>query len=123
MDCGVLSISDSAKRLQDENSQYELKKIMKYICLGSFDEKMWETIPDSEQNDFGDECFTSSDVLRRNGHSAGAGALQTARIPTILRSKNGLAEQKLRAALHAAELAVWQASGGDFLRSGPAKSN
>jgi hypothetical protein len=77
---------------------------MKYICLGYFDERKSETMS-----------------VRRNGHSLGSGALQTARIATILRSKNGLAEQKLRAALHAAEFATWQAIGGDFLRSTVAK--
>ena len=96
---------------------------MKYICLEAFDEKKWEAISDSKQNAFGDECFARSDVLRRDGHSIGGEALQTVRIPTILRCKNGLAGQKLRAALHAAEFAAWQASGGDFLRSGVAKSN
>ena len=38
----------------------------------------------------------------------------TKRNATTLRWKNGLAEQKFRAALHAAEFALWQASGAIF---------
>jgi len=76
---------------------------------------------DSEQNSFGDECFAYNDLLQRSGHSLGGEGLETARNLTILRCRKGLAEQELRAAEHAAEFAAWQASGGDFLRSGLAK--
>ena len=91
---------------------------MKYMRPGYFDEKK---LSDSQQNSVGDERVAYSDLLPRSGHSVGGEGLQTARNTKILRCKNGLAEQKLRAARHAAEFAVWQASGGDFLRSGLAK--
>jgi hypothetical protein len=62
---------------------------MKYICLGYFDEKKWETMSESEQNAFLDECFAYDDVLRKNGHSISGEALQSARNAITLRWKNG----------------------------------
>jgi hypothetical protein len=62
---------------------------MKYICLGYYDEKNWETYSESERNAFIDECFAYDDLLRKNGHFAGGEALQTARNATTLRWKNG----------------------------------
>jgi len=35
--------------------------IMKYICLGYFDESKWETMSESEQRAFMDECFAFDD--------------------------------------------------------------
>ena len=58
---------------------------MKYICLGFFDEKKWELMPENEQNAYLDECFTYDDVLRKNGHWVGGEALQSARNATTLR--------------------------------------
>jgi hypothetical protein len=48
---------------------------MKYICLGYFDEKKWETMSKSEQNAFMDECFAYDDELRKNGHWVAGGEL------------------------------------------------
>ena len=62
---------------------------MKYICLGYYDEKNWETMSESERNALMDECFAYDDVLRKNGHSAGGEALQSARNATTLRWKSG----------------------------------
>lgn len=62
---------------------------MKYICLGYYDEKQWETIPESEQNALMDECFAYDEVLRKNGHFAGGEALQSARNAITLRWQNG----------------------------------
>ncbi len=62
---------------------------MKYICLGYFDEKQWETLSESEQNALFDACFAYDDALRGGGHFAGGEALQTARNATTLRYKNG----------------------------------
>ena len=62
---------------------------MKYICLGYYDEKQWETLSESEQNALFDACFAYDDVLREAGHFAGGEALQTARNATTLRYKNG----------------------------------
>ena len=61
---------------------------MKYICLGYFDEKKWETLSESEQQAIMDECFAYDDVLRENGHFVGGEALQTSRNAATLRWKN-----------------------------------
>jgi hypothetical protein len=65
------------------------EKIMKYICLGYFDEKKWEAMSESEQTAVLDECFAYDDVLRKNGHFVGGEALQSARNAATLRLKNG----------------------------------
>jgi hypothetical protein len=62
---------------------------MKFVCLGYYDEKKWETIPESEQNAFMDEAFAYDDVLRKGGHSIGGEALQPARNTKTLRFQNG----------------------------------
>lgn len=62
---------------------------MKYICLGYMDEEVWETMSESEQNTFIDECFIYDDELRENGHLAGGEALQSAQNATILRWRSG----------------------------------
>ncbi|MBI4523819.1 MAG: YciI family protein [Deltaproteobacteria bacterium] len=62
---------------------------MKYICLGYFDVKKWETMSESEQNAFLDKCFAYDDVLRKNGHIVSGEALQSARNAVTLRWKNG----------------------------------
>ncbi|NUM78556.1 YciI family protein [candidate division KSB1 bacterium] len=61
---------------------------MKYLCLGYYDEKKWETMSESEQNAFMDECFAYDDELRKNGHFVGGEALQSARNATTLRWRN-----------------------------------
>jgi len=65
------------------------EEIMKYICLGYFDEKKWEAMSESEQTAVLDECFAYDDVLRKNGHFVGGEALQSARNAATLRLKNG----------------------------------
>jgi hypothetical protein len=62
---------------------------MKYVCLGYYDEKQWETMSEIERNAMMDECFAYDDVLRKHGHFVGGEALQTARNATTLRWKNG----------------------------------
>ena len=62
---------------------------MKYICLGYFDEKQWETMSESERNAIMDECFTYDDVLRKNGHFAGGEALESSRNATTIQLRNG----------------------------------
>jgi hypothetical protein len=61
---------------------------MKYICLGYYDEKQWETVPESERAAFMDACFAYDDVLRKNGHFAGGEALQGVNSATTLRWKD-----------------------------------
>jgi hypothetical protein len=62
---------------------------MKYICLGYFDEKKWETMSESEQEIFTDECFAYDDELRKNGHIVGGEALQSARNAVTVRRNGG----------------------------------
>lgn len=62
---------------------------MKYICLGYMNEENWETIPESERNQFMDECFSYDEELRKNGHWAGGEALQDARNASTLKWNSG----------------------------------
>ena len=62
---------------------------MKYICLGYYDEKKWETISEIDRNALMDECFAYDDVLRKNGHFADGEALQSPQEAKTLRWKNG----------------------------------
>jgi len=62
---------------------------MKYICLGYVDEKKWDAMSQSEQEVFMDECFAYDDELRKNGHSVGGEALQSAQNAVTLRWRNG----------------------------------
>jgi hypothetical protein len=61
---------------------------MKFICLGYYDEKQWETMTEGERNALMDECFTYDEVLRKDGHFAGGEALQSAQVARTLRWKN-----------------------------------
>jgi hypothetical protein len=63
--------------------------MMKYICLGYYDEQQWEMMSERERNALMDACFAYDDVLRQNGHFVGGEALQNARNATTLRWKNG----------------------------------
>ena len=38
---------------------------MKYICLGYYDEKKWETISEDERNALMDECFAYEECPRK----------------------------------------------------------
>jgi hypothetical protein len=62
---------------------------MKFVCLGYFDEKKWETMSVSEQNAFMDNCLAYDDVLKKGGHFLGGEGLQSARNAATLRTKNG----------------------------------
>ena len=62
---------------------------MRYICLGYYDEKRWETISERERNALMDECFAYDDALRKNGHFVGGEALQSVRNAVTLSPTNG----------------------------------
>jgi hypothetical protein len=62
---------------------------MKYVCLGYYDEKKWETMPESERNAFVDGCFAYDDELKKNDHFIGGEALQSAHNAITLRWRNG----------------------------------
>jgi hypothetical protein len=84
-----LSISSVAERLKGESSQFLLEKTMKFVCLGYFDDKKWETMSETEQKAFMEECFAYDDVLRKGGHVAGGNALDSPRKAATLRFKEG----------------------------------
>jgi hypothetical protein len=63
--------------------------MMKYICLGYFDERKWEAMPEREQHAFMDDCFAYDDLLRKNGHFVGGEALQSARNAVTPRWQSG----------------------------------
>src|SRR5262245_34774766 len=81
-----MSNLESAERLFITLKQEE---IMKYMCLGYYDESKWETMTETERNALLDECFTYDDVLRKNGHIVGGEALQSIQNSKTLRWKNG----------------------------------
>jgi len=62
---------------------------MKFVCLGYFDEKKWETMSESERNAFLDACLAYDEVLKKNGHFIGGEALQSARNAAMLRFQKG----------------------------------
>jgi hypothetical protein len=62
---------------------------MKFVCLGYYDEKQWDGVPESRQHAMMDECFAYDDVLRENGHFAGGEALGSALRAATLRWKDG----------------------------------
>jgi hypothetical protein len=65
------------------------RAIMKFFCLGYFDEKQWEALSDTERTTLMDACFAYDDVLRKGGHFAGGEALQSPRDATTVRYRNG----------------------------------
>jgi len=62
---------------------------MKYICLGYMNEEIWETLSESERQNFMDECFSYDKELQENGHMAGGEGLQEARNAATLRWNSG----------------------------------
>src|SRR5215475_4256458 len=42
------------------------ENMMKYICLGYYDEQQCETMSEGERNALMDACFAYDDVLRKN---------------------------------------------------------
>ena len=61
---------------------------MRFLCLGYYDENVWDTMSESEQKALMEKCFTYDDVLRKNGHFVGGDALQPARNAATLRFKD-----------------------------------
>jgi hypothetical protein len=64
-------------------------EIMKFICLGFYDESSWNEMTESERNAFMQQCFAYDDELRRGGHFLGGEALQPARNAATVRSRSG----------------------------------
>ena len=62
---------------------------MKFVCLGYYDEKAWDGMPQSEQNALVDECLAYDDVLRENNRFAGGEALQPSGTAATVRYDKG----------------------------------
>ena len=62
---------------------------MKYICLGYYDKRKFDSMPETERNAMFDACFDYDDHLRDNGHWAGGEALQSAETALTVSWKNG----------------------------------
>ena len=62
---------------------------MKFVCLGYYDEKVWERWTDNQRNEFVDACLAYDDVLRKNGHFAGGEALGPAKSAATVRPGQG----------------------------------
>jgi hypothetical protein len=65
------------------------EETMRYLCLGYYNEKKWETTPEAERNAFIDACCAYDDKLRAGGHWAGGEALQSSSTATTVRLQNG----------------------------------
>ena len=64
---------------------------MKFVVLGYFEEKKFESMSETDRNKVFDECFAYDDVLRAGGHFAGGPALESHKTAKTLRWKNGKA--------------------------------
>jgi hypothetical protein len=62
---------------------------MKFICLGYFDESRFAALPETEQKQFMEDCFTYDDELRRGKHFIGGEALGPATAAVTLKTRNG----------------------------------
>ena len=62
---------------------------MKYMCLGYYEEKKWEAVPESQREAMIEECFAYDRILKKNGHFADGIALQSHTTATTLRWENG----------------------------------
>ncbi len=62
---------------------------MKFACLGYYNEKDFEGLPQQEQLAMMDTCFAYDDVLRKHEHFAGGEALASKDSAATLRWQNG----------------------------------
>jgi hypothetical protein len=62
---------------------------MKFVCIGYYDEKAWDAMPQGEQNTFVDACLAYDDVLKEKHHIVGGEALQPAATAATVRYDKG----------------------------------
>ncbi|HET9216456.1 MAG TPA: YciI family protein [Terriglobia bacterium] len=62
---------------------------MKFVCLGYYDEKAWDTMSQGEQNTLVDECLAYDDVLKENNRFVGGDALQPSGTAATVRYDKG----------------------------------
>jgi hypothetical protein len=63
--------------------------IMKYVCLGYFDESKFAALAPEEGQKMMEECMAYDDELRRGGHFLGGEALDSASKAVTLQTKGG----------------------------------
>jgi len=62
---------------------------MKYICLGYYDKRKFDNLPEDERNAMFDACFDYDDHLRASGHWGAGEALQGPETAMTVYWKNG----------------------------------
>ena len=62
---------------------------MRYICLGYFDERAWNSLSEDEQSQMFDKCLDYDAELHRAGHFAGGEALASAHDAATVRVDAG----------------------------------
>lgn len=63
--------------------------VVRFVCLGYFDEKQFASLSADEQQGFMDRCMDYDDELRRGGHFLGGEALQGTDSAITLRLQQG----------------------------------
>ena len=61
---------------------------MKFVCMGYIDESKWQNMPEDEKKQAMEECMAYDNELRRGGHFAGGGALDSPTKGVTLRYRN-----------------------------------
>jgi hypothetical protein len=62
---------------------------MKFVCLGYYDERNFQTLAPEEAQRMMEACLAYDDELRRGGHFLGGEALGSARSAVTLRMRSG----------------------------------
>ena len=86
-----MSISRPVVRLADINALFEPMRgrAVKYLCLMFLDEKMYDTLPQREQDACVRKHLAYDDELREGGHLIATEALQSVKTAVTLRVSNG----------------------------------
>jgi hypothetical protein len=70
-------------------AHHELEEAMKYLCLIYFEEAKLGALSPSEHEALVREALAYDEELRKNGHYIVSDALQSVRMATTLRARNG----------------------------------
>lgn len=62
---------------------------MRFVCLGCWDQSLFDALPPAEQATIMESCFAYDDELRRGGHFVGGMALQAADKAVTLQLRGG----------------------------------
>lgn len=73
-------------------SAAQLRCVMKFVCLGYYDETKFSELPQEEAQRLMDECLAYDDELRRGGHFLGGEALSPAPKAVTLKMRDGEVE-------------------------------